>query len=580
MNQWIKRFIKSIKLKLIIIITGIAVLLLLLQGIVAKNLHADEASFIQKKEQVRELALSLDQTISETMANTTLYRQSLKWYPQVQQTLARIEKQTWDQFQNKIVQAAQKQLEAGIYQEDGTILYHTSPGLAGKNNNQGELNPRDKIPPQTLGINQEFLEYTVSNPHTRKIAYVVYNPVKRWIIVAAQRHAPRFPNISRLLLNLCTLIIILILAVAGSVFLIKYFTKPISHLKQISQQLSNGDFTVKVEINREDEFGELYKAYDYMIESLRMLIIDSKNMSQIIEESSRQSIQMIDRAMHETLKITSDTTAIAEGASVQAQEVDATEKKVHLLDETAGILKSDSDIMQSTATHMKNMTIEGVGVIKDLIRRQDASKEAMEKLIARINLLNEHMGEINEFTNTIIQIAEQTNLLSLNASIEAARAGEHGKGFGVVAKDVKKLADKASSSAKYIQEKILQIDTYTNEASEAAKQAVNIFEIQNEFVYSTEVIFKELEAEVSNSVENINSVYEQFNRLESVKNEVVGMITKIAEISRETTQTTHIVSGTVQEQLNAMKEVLSFVNRTAGEIVNMKICLDCFKIDG
>ncbi|MCL6589326.1 MAG: methyl-accepting chemotaxis protein [Firmicutes bacterium] len=408
----------------------------------------------------------------------------------------------------------------------------------------------------------------------------LFSLLLRETVEATLRYYEASNRLLHFFINIGLLVIILLLAVIAGILLIRRFTRPICQLKQVSQKLSEGDFTVNVEINREDEFAELYKSYDHMIKNLCMLIIDTKNMSRIIEESSRQSIQMIERTMNQTLTIASDTTNIAEGASIQAQEVGAAEKKVHLLDETAGILKNDSAIMQSAAAHMKNMTIEGVGAIKDLIRRQDASKEALEKLIARINLLNEHLGEINEFTKTIIQIAEQTNLLSLNASIEAARAGEHGKGFAVVAKDVKKLADQASSSAKYIQEKILQIDAYTNEASEAAKQAANIFDVQNEFVYSTEAIFKELEAEVASSVANINSVYEQFERLETVKNEVVGMITKIAEISRETTQTTHIVSGTVLEQLNAMKEVLSLVNRTAGEIVNMKICLDRFKIDG
>ncbi len=92
-----------------------------------------------------------------------------------------------------------------------------------------------------------------------------------------------------------------------------------------------------------------------------------------------------------------------------------------------------------------------------LNRAVDAAGRASED----VNALSQRTGEIHDIVGTMGQIAEKTHLLSVNASIEAARAGEAGRGFGVVAEEIRRLADSSARSADRIAEIVAGIDDHS-----------------------------------------------------------------------------------------------------------------------
>ena len=96
----------------------------------------------------------------------------------------------------------------------------------------------------------------------------------------------------------------------------------------------------------------------------------------------------------------------------------------------------------------------------------------VEQAAAQVRELNTSASEINKFVVSVGRIAEQTNLLSLNAAIEAARAGEAGRGFGVVAGEVRKLADQTQAAADDVVKMTDGVTTRVLATSKAMEQGV------------------------------------------------------------------------------------------------------------
>lgn len=88
----------------------------------------------------------------------------------------------------------------------------------------------------------------------------------------------------------------------------------------------------------------------------------------------------------------------------------------------------------------------------------DATSRLTQMLCKVVGELENSAGNVQHAVRDIAWIAEQTRLISLNASIEAVRAGEHGRAFGVVADEVKKLADQTRVSTSDIEERVSAIN--------------------------------------------------------------------------------------------------------------------------
>ena len=315
-------------------------------------------------------------------------------------------------------------------------------------------------------------------------------------------------------------------AVKESEYQKNYLSERVSQLLEKMNRLSNGDLTVELENDSNDEINKLFGGFNNTVSNIRQMIEEvNANVNTTASTASEIS------ASTEEMSINSDQ------QSMQANEVASAIQQM-----SATILenaKNASNAAEASKDANQQARIGKNKVIANTkgIERIIVSAESTGKIIAK---LAERTDQIGKITQVIDDIADQTNLLALNAAIEAARAGDQGRGFAVVADEVRKLAERTTSATKEIGKTIQEIQ---NEAKEAHKSMDQASESVNEG--------KKLTDEVGESLEKILSATEK----------VSVEINQVAAASEEQSRTS--------EQITRSVETISTIIKESGQGINL-----------
>jgi methyl-accepting chemotaxis protein len=292
--------------------------------------------------------------------------------------------------------------------------------------------------------------------------------------------------------------------------------------------------------------GSLLQAIDSMQKDLRSMVAETQIattlLGDIAIEYAKTVASIADMAVRQ-----SETTQMVSSAVEQLSTSIA---------ESASYAKNALEL----GTQSEVQAVQSVAEVDSAFGQMQQIADSINTVSTSINHLSVESTRISSLVGVIREIADQTNLLALNAAIEAARAGEQGRGFAVVADEVRKLAERTSSSSAEIVGVLSKVQHATQDAVHSMNRSVAEVERNSDMSQKVSSSVNTMREQMSGVVMQLRAISDTLVEQRTASEHVamhVEAIAKEADGSRAYTEKGLHASEELQQVASRLQESVS-----------------------
>lgn len=402
----------------------------------------------------------------------------------------------------------------------------------------------DKVANKLMSNNEVEIDYTSQSGDDLIVASTNL-PNSDWRIVIELPEDELYSGLNNTITAIVFISLVIGLGfVIASWFYARRIVRPIKYVANSLNRMSNegGDLTQRLDIESNDEVGDLAKGFNAFIANLGSIITHVRNTAYEVNEK----VQTIDKSMLQIDGLSSEQENKTDQVAVAMNEMETTVREIA---ENANQTANHASESRTTTSQNQEQLQLAVETMQELSTSMQSAASSVEQLA-------DEVASIVTVIDTIQGISEQTNLLALNAAIESARAGEAGRGFAVVADEVRTLSQRTSQSTEEIREKISRLQ-------HGSKSAVSAMETNRTQADSTS--------------ERILNANHKLNELVVLIQETADMSTQIATATEEQASVSQDVAKNIQAIADFSSQVSTAVKSSHNECDQMSALADSLR---